>query len=118
MSREALLFAIILVVVLELLTVGGSNAVLGGYANVSILCPALVDGTLGVGATRLYVHVGVVIHGAVFGHVLAGQVAVEVGGGEGDSDLLVVECAGKDYFLVAGFVLNLVVVSIEPAKPK
>jgi hypothetical protein len=113
MSREALLLAVILVVILELLTVGRSDAVLGSYANVSVLCPALVDGALGVGTARLYVHVGIVVHGMVLSKILFGLVVVEVGGGEGDSDLLVVERAGQDDFLVAGLVLNLVAVSIE-----
>jgi hypothetical protein len=49
----------------------------------------------------------------VLSKILFGLVVVEVGGGEGDSDLLVVERAGQDDFLVAGLVLNLVAVSIE-----
>jgi hypothetical protein len=94
MSGEALLLAVILVIVLKFLTVCGSDAVLRSYANVSVLCPALVNSTLGVGAARLYVHVCIVIHSIVLGKLVAGLVIVKVGGGEGDSDLLVIECAG------------------------
>ena len=104
---EALLLAVVFVVILKLLAIGGSDAVFGCYTDVSILSLALVDGTLGVGASRLHIHVGFVIHGVVFGKLLARLVVVEVGGSEGDTDLLVVVLAGEDDFLVSGLVLQL-----------
>jgi hypothetical protein len=110
--REALLaLAVDLVVVLELLAVGRGNAVLGGDADVAVPGVTLVDGALGVGAARLYVHIGVVVHGLILECVLGVDVVVQVGGGEGDVDLLVTECAGQDNFLVAGLVLELRMIS-------
>jgi hypothetical protein len=103
---EALLLAVLLVVLLKLLAVGRRDAVLGRDADVSVLGLALVDGTLGVGATRLHVHVGVV-KGSVLDRVRVGQVVVQVGRGEGQTDLLVAKGAGQDHLLVAGLVFHL-----------
>lgn len=109
-SGEALLAGLVVVVVLEFLAVGGRNAVLGRHAHVAVGRLALIDGALGVGPTRLHVHVGVV-KGAVLGHVLTGHVVVEVCGGESQANLLVVEGTRQDDFLVAGRVLQLEAVS-------
>ena len=107
-SGEALLaLTLTLVVILELLAVGGCNAILRRNANVAVLGVALVDGTLGVGTARLDIHVGVVIHGLVLESILGVDVVVQVGGREGNADLLVAKCAGEGDFLVAGLVLEL-----------
>jgi hypothetical protein len=55
----------------------------------------------------LHIHVDVLIC-AILGHFLAGDVVVQVGGGEGQADLLVAKGAGEDDFLVAGLVFDLV----------
>ena len=105
-SGEALLkIALALVLVIKLL------AVLGGDTDVAVLGGALGDSALGVGATRLDLHVGIVVHGLVLDTVLRVDVVVKVGGGEGNADLLVAEGAGQNDFLVAGLVLNLSKVS-------
>lgn len=106
---EALLLALVVVLILQLLTVSGSNAVFGRNTHISVLCPALVDGALGVGSTRLCVNELVdiiVIYSAIL-HFLIGHAVIEVSGREGNADLLVAESSGQDNFLVAWLVLNL-----------
>ena len=111
-SGEALLaLHIILVVILKLLAVGRRNAIFRGNTNVAVLGVTLVDGTLGVGTTRLDIHVSVIIHGMVLERVLRVDVVVKVGSSKGDANLLIAESAGQDDFLVTGLILELLIVS-------
>lgn len=108
-SWEALLAHVIVVFVVELLTVGGSIAVLRCYAEVPVAGVALANGALGVGTAGLAVNDVVdfaVVHGRVV-DVLVGHVVVQVGGREGNADLLIAKGASEGNLLVARLVLEL-----------
>ena len=111
MCGEALLLHILVVLVIELLTIGWSNAILGCDADVTVAGVALVDGTLCVCTARLAFANNVVdlvvVHGRVI-EILVRNIVVEVGRAEGDADLLVAEGAGQGNLLVSGLVFNLV----------
>jgi hypothetical protein len=99
------LAGVLVVLVVKLLAVSGGVAVVG-HADVAILGMAVRGSTLGVGAARLEVHVGVVVGGLVL-RELVGHVVVEVGRGEGDADLLVAKGAREDDLLGTCNILKL-----------
>ena len=102
-GREALVGLVELVV--KLLAVSGGVAVVG-HADVAVLSTAVRGGALGVGTARLDVHVSVVVGGVVLGKLVR-HVVVEVGRGEGNTDLLVAKGARQDDLLGACYILNL-----------
>lgn len=52
-GREALLLLSAIKLIIQFLAVGWGNAVLRCNADVAVLCPSLVDSTLGIGSAGL-----------------------------------------------------------------
>lgn len=102
------LSGLFIVLVVEILAVGGCNAVLRRNAEVPIGLVALVDGALGAGTTRLgrSDFVDVIIHGVVL-IIVFYDILIQIRDGECDADLLLAVGAGKDDLLLTGFVFEL-----------
>lgn len=53
LGGETLLLLSAIVLVIEFLAISWCDAIFGSDANVSVLCPSLVDGSLGIGSAGL-----------------------------------------------------------------